>query len=199
MPTGVALRDARTQLFTAAERVLARDGASGLTSRAVTEEAGVAKGVLHRHFTDFDDFLAELIRDRIARLEQERSRLEEAVGRANVVSNLVGMLTRIFSPTALGLVAVINSRDGLRARLRKTTPRGIPIFTEATATLASYLSAERSAGRLLPQADTDALAFTLIGTGHLLFAGELGALPDVTAVTEVVASIIVGVEPGARP
>nr|MDQ6938034.1 TetR family transcriptional regulator [Actinomycetota bacterium] len=54
MPTGVALRDAREQLFHAAERVLLRAGPNALTSRAVTTEAGVAKGVLHRHFADFD-------------------------------------------------------------------------------------------------------------------------------------------------
>ncbi|MEY9997042.1 hypothetical protein ABIE67_009074 [Streptomyces sp. V4I8] len=46
MPTGVHLRDARQQLFDAAERVLLRDGPNGLTSRAVTDEAGCAKGVL---------------------------------------------------------------------------------------------------------------------------------------------------------
>ena len=35
MPTGVAIRDPRGQLFGAAERVLLRDGPSGLTSRSV--------------------------------------------------------------------------------------------------------------------------------------------------------------------
>lgn len=199
MPTGVALRDARAQLFAAAERVLVRDGVSGLTSRAVTEEAGVAKGVLHRHFTDFDNFLAELIRDRIAQLEYEASGLEAAVGEGSLVSNLAGALTSIFTPITRGLIAVISSRDGLRAQLRETTPRGVPILTEAAAILSSYLDAERRVRRLIPQADTDTLAFTLIGTGHLLFAGELGAPPDPTAVEEVVASIIVGAEPGVRP
>jgi AcrR family transcriptional regulator len=67
VPTGVALRDAREQLFDAAERVLLRDGPSALTSRAVTTEAGCAKGVLHRHFADLDAFLAELVLDRIGR------------------------------------------------------------------------------------------------------------------------------------
>ena len=61
MPTGVALRDAREQLFDAAERILLRDGPNALTSRAVTTEAGCAKGVLHRHFTDFDAFLTDLV------------------------------------------------------------------------------------------------------------------------------------------
>src|SRR5689334_3785252 len=67
VPTGIALRDVREQLFDAAERVLLRDGAAALTSRAVTTEAGVAKGVLHRHFADFDAFLAELVLDRAGR------------------------------------------------------------------------------------------------------------------------------------
>src|SRR6202451_4142304 len=68
MPTGVRILDAREQLFGAAERVLLRDGPNALTSRAVTTEAGCAKGVLHRHFADFDAFLAELVLDRIARI-----------------------------------------------------------------------------------------------------------------------------------
>ena len=69
MPTGVALRDVREQLFDAADRVLLRDGPSGLTSRAVTDEAGVAKGVMHRHFDDFDAFLAEFVLDRVNRMD----------------------------------------------------------------------------------------------------------------------------------
>jgi AcrR family transcriptional regulator len=199
MPTGVALRDARAQLFAAAERVLTHDGVSGLTSRAVTAEAGVAKGVLHRHFTDFDNFLAELIRDRITALGQEASHLENKVGADSVISNLTTALTLIFTPTALALIAVISSRDAVRTQLRETTPHGVPMFTEATVMLSSYLRAERDVGRLLPDADADALAFTLIGTGHLLFAGKLGGLPDMEAVDEVVKSIIVGAQPGIRP
>ena len=87
MPTGVALHDPREQLFAAAERILLRDGPQALTSRAVTTEAGCAKGVLHRHFADFDDFLAALVRDRIAQLgpqagcEQARSASHHAAQR----------------------------------------------------------------------------------------------------------------------
>jgi AcrR family transcriptional regulator len=61
------LRDARQQLFDAAERVLLRDGPNGLNSRTVTDEAGCAKDVLHQHFTDFDVFLTDLVPDRGAR------------------------------------------------------------------------------------------------------------------------------------
>jgi AcrR family transcriptional regulator len=72
VPTGVAvIRDVRGQLFDAAERILLRDGPIALSTRAVTTEAGCTNGVLHRHFHDFDDFLAELVRDRIARMDSQ--------------------------------------------------------------------------------------------------------------------------------
>ncbi|WP_166979135.1 hypothetical protein [Paramicrobacterium fandaimingii] len=41
-------------------------------------------------------------------------------------------------------------------------------------------------------ADVNVLALSLVGTGHLLFAGELGATPDRSAVDEIVESIMVG-------
>src|ERR1700722_16455221 len=88
MPTGVAIRDPRGQLFEAAERILLRDGPAGLTSRSVTAEAGVAKGVLHRHFADFDDFLAELALARVARIASQADGLRAAAGRATVAGNL---------------------------------------------------------------------------------------------------------------
>ncbi|MGC4893881.1 TetR/AcrR family transcriptional regulator [Micromonospora sp. DT31] len=65
MSSSSSSRDPRQQLFDAATRVLTRGGVAALTSRAVTDEAGVAKGVLHRHFADFDAFLVDLVLERI--------------------------------------------------------------------------------------------------------------------------------------
>ena len=55
------------------------------------------------------------------------------------------------------------------------------------------------ARRILPHANPGILAQTLIGTGHLLFAGDLGAIPDDSAVREIVEAIVVGAEPGVGP
>lgn len=181
MPTGVALQDAREQLFDAAERVLLRDGANALTSRAVTTEAGCAKGVLHRHFADFDAFLAELVRDRIARIDGQATALREAAGTGTVTDNLTNALTTLFESIAVAMVGLVTSRDALRARLRQTTPTGIPVLTEAAAMLSSYLTAERDLGRIAQHADVATLAPTLIGAGHLLFAGRQDASPETTA------------------
>ncbi len=65
MPRGQAIPDAPAALFDAADRILARQGPEGITSRALTDEAGVAKGVLHNHFHDLDGFLASYAADRI--------------------------------------------------------------------------------------------------------------------------------------
>jgi AcrR family transcriptional regulator len=170
MPTGVAIRDPREQLFAAAERVLLREGPNGLTSRAVTTEAGVAKGVLHRHFADFDAFLAELVLDRIARLD--RLALREAAGTGTVADNLTAALTDVFGPLAVAIVGLITFRDGLRARLRRAGLPGVPLLAQATAVIAAYLAAERDLGRIAADVDVDTLAPTLIGSAHLLFAGR---------------------------
>lgn len=193
MPTGVAMRDARRQLFEAAERVLLRDGPSELTSRAVTTEAGCAKGVLHRHFTDFDDFLAELVLDRGARLDGQATALRDRAGTGTVAGNLTGALTEFFGPVAVAIVALVTFRDELRTRLRRTTPAGIPLLTEATAMVAAYLTAERGLGRIAAGADVDSLAPTLIGAGHLLFADRSGTAPEAGAVRKVVTAVLAGV------
>ncbi|MEU8801206.1 TetR family transcriptional regulator [Spirillospora sp. NPDC048819] len=190
MPTGVAMRDAREQLFDAAERVLLRDGPSALTSRAVTTEAGCAKGVLHRHFTDFDGFLAELVLDRIAGLDARSAALRESAGTGTVAGNLTGALTDLFGSVAVAIVGLIISRDALRARLRETRPTGVPLMTEATAMIASYLTAERDLGRVRADADITTLAPTLIGAAHLLFADRKGTPPDAEAVRRTVATVI---------
>lgn len=198
MPTGVALRDARSRLLAAGERVLLRDGPAGLTSRTVTEEAGVAKGVLHRHFADFDDFLAALIRERIAAVDAMSVDLGDQAGRWTVIENLSTALARMFDPLGLAVVRLVLSRDGLRARLRTGARQGIPVLTEGADGLAEYLAAEQRVGRIRADATPAVLANALIGTGHLLFAAELGGLPDESAVHEVVEGIIVGAEPGVH-
>jgi AcrR family transcriptional regulator len=192
VPTGVAIRDVRAQLFDAAERVLLQAGPNALTSRAVTTEAGVAKGVLHRHFADFDAFLAELVEDRIARLSRQAAALRESAGTGTVAGNLTGALTDLLGPVAVAIIALITFRDDLRARLRRTGHPGVPLLTEAAAMLASYLAAERDQGRIAADADVGTLAPTLLGAAHLLFAGRDSPPPPPEAVRKVVTTVIAG-------
>ncbi|MEU8302209.1 TetR family transcriptional regulator [Actinomadura sp. NPDC048955] len=193
MPTGVAMRDVREQLFDAAERVLLRDGPSALTSRAVTTEAGCAKGVLHRHFADFDAFLAEFVLDRVDRMDAETAALRDAAGTGTVVGNLSEALRAVYASVAVAIVPLITFRDELRARLRRTWPAGVPVLTEAVEMIASYLSAERDLGRIAADAEVDLLAPTLVGAGHLLFADRTAPPPDDEAVRRTVTGVVAAV------
>mgnify|MGYP003287785050 CR=1 FL=1 len=194
MPTGVAIHDPREQLFDAAERILLRNGPSALTSRAVTTEAGCAKGVLHRHFADFDAFLAELVLDRIGRIDDQAAALRDSAGTGTVAGNLTDALLALFGSVAVAIVGLITFRDDLRARLRQARPAGgVPVLTEATAMIAAYLAAERDLGRIAADADVGTLAPTLIGAGHLLFADRAATPPEPAAVHKVVTTVIGGV------
>ncbi|VVJ24840.1 Transcriptional regulator [Amycolatopsis camponoti] len=192
MPTGVHLRDVRQQLFQAAERVLLRDGPNALTSRAVTAEADVAKGVLHRHFTDFDAFLAELVKDRIARLKDQAALLEASAGTRTVATNLLDALTELFDPVSVALTSLVFFRDELRTRLRRPADGdGLPFLTEAREMLSTYLAAERAQGRLAADAEVDSLALSLIGASHLHFAGRRPhTLPDPAELKKLTNTII---------
>ncbi|GAA1403784.1 TetR/AcrR family transcriptional regulator [Kitasatospora putterlickiae] len=191
MPTGVHLRDARQQLFDAAERVLLRDGANGLTSRAVTDEAGCAKGVLHRHFTDFDAFLTDLVLDRLTQLDTQASALRESAGTGVPADNLTNALISLFGPIPVAIIPLITFRDELRARLREAMPGGgIAILAQAATAISAYLSDERELGRIAADADIDSLTLSLVGGGHLLFTDRDSGPPATAAVHKFVTAVI---------
>jgi AcrR family transcriptional regulator len=191
VPTGVHLRDARQQLFDAADRVLLRDGPNGLTSRAVTDEAGCAKGVLHRHFNDFDTFLTDLVLDRAAQLEVQASTLRASAGTGTVAANLTSALTMLFGPVPLAIIPLITFRDELRALLRQARPGGgMAILAEATTAISTYLDAERELGRIASDTDIDSLTLSLVGGGHLLFATRDHDPPTTAAVEKFVAAVV---------
>ncbi|MFC8069507.1 TetR/AcrR family transcriptional regulator [Streptomyces sp. NPDC057293] len=191
MPTGVHLRDARQQLFDAAERVLLRDGPSGLTSRAVTEEAGYAKGVLHRHFVDFDAFLTDLVLDRAAQLETQASALRESAGTGTVAKNLTDVLVALFGPVPMAIIPLITFRDELRARLRQAGPGGgTAILGQAATAISAYLADERALGRIAADADIDSLTLSLVGGGHLVFTDRGPGPPATEAVEKLVTAVV---------
>ncbi|MFD6924679.1 hypothetical protein ACFV99_31270 [Streptomyces sp. NPDC059944] len=104
----------------------------------------------------------------------------------------------MFGPLALGMLGLVVARDVPRARLRLATPIGLPVLTEAAAMIGVYLRAERDLGRIAPDADTDTLALTVVGTGHLRLAGRKDATPDPEAVRRMVDSVVAGVLREAR-
>jgi AcrR family transcriptional regulator len=190
VPTGIAIRDPREQLFDAAERVLLRSGPSALTSRAVTDEAGVAKGVLHRHFADFDVFLADYLLDRARRVGEQEERLRARAGTGDLVDNLAEELTAFFGSVAQHVLVLVTFRDGVRARLRAAGVRGLPVLAEGMQLVASYLEAERGLGRLPADTDIQLKTLMLVGSAHLAFAGQDDEPPAFSEVRRFVAEAL---------
>jgi len=188
LPTGVHLRDVREQLFGAADRLLVQGGASALTSRAVTAEAGVAKGVLHRHFDDFDALVADYVLDRVDKMDERAKALLGAAATGEVVDNLAEAISAVFGSVAVAIVALVTFRDDLRRRLRETWPAGVPVLTDAAIMIKNYLERERELGRV-GEIDADGAAHMLIGTAHLLFA-DRDAPPGAEAVRRMVRSVL---------
>ncbi|MFF1924249.1 TetR family transcriptional regulator [Streptomyces sp. NPDC058221] len=177
-PRGVAMPEVRERLFAAAERVLAREGPGALTSRAITGEAGCAKGVLHAHFAGLDEFVADLVLDRFAHTAREAEALRGRAGEDTVAGNLTQVALALLdssSPTVAGLAL---TRPAASLRVREALEAGAPGFSAVQDSIARYLEAEQRLGRLAAGADTAAVALAVVGTAHhLLMTGWPGA-PD---------------------
>ncbi|MEU6948975.1 TetR/AcrR family transcriptional regulator [Streptomyces sp. NPDC046316] len=175
-PRGVATPNVRERLFEAAEAVLEREGPAGLTNRSVTEEAGCAKGLLYNHFTDLDDFVAQLVLDRFRRVAEEVAPLPGRAGEGAVLENLTEAALALLGSHGAVIAAVALSRRGVTERVEEAWAGGAPGPTAVENALAAYLEEEQRRGRVGSAVDCPMLALAVTGTvHHLLMTG--GARP----------------------
>ncbi|MFG2291814.1 TetR/AcrR family transcriptional regulator [Streptomyces sp. NPDC048603] len=167
-PRGVAIPDLRERLFAAAERVVARDGALALTSRAITTEADCAKGVLHTHFAGLDEFVAELVLDRFARSARQAEALDAKVGRGTVTANLQEVVLALLEALPPAVVGLAMTRPAAALHTRQGFQAGAPAFDAIQQAFTAYLGAEQRGGRLPAGTDTASIALALVGTTHHL-------------------------------
>ena len=192
MARGVAIPEVREQLFAAADRVLARDGPAALTTRAVTAEAGVANGVLHRHFRDLDEFLAAFVASRLEGIADGAAALPGRAGHGTINDNLTEATVAVFGPGAQALMSLVAAKPELGAALEHATgrPGGLGDIERY---FAAYLDAEQKLGRIGPGADTETLAFTLLGTvHHLVITRQADAPGFEQRVWRIVAALVAG-------
>ena len=196
MPRGVAIPEVREQLFAAADRILGRAGPAGLTTRAITAEAGVANGVMHRHFRDLDAFLAEFAASRLAAIAGTAASLPSRAGQASVAANLTDAALTLFGANALALMNLVAARPGVAPALEHAATGPGGGIGDVEGHVAAYLDAEKDLGRIAPGTDTQALAFTLIGAIHHLVITSPGGLPDLPQrVRRIVTALIAGMGP----
>jgi AcrR family transcriptional regulator len=191
MPRGTAMPAAREQLFDATDRLLRRDGPTGIATRAITDEAGVAKGILHNHFGDLDTFLAAYVDDRISRLAEQAQALPALAGQHTLIDNLTTAMVGLFGSGAASVAALMAARPSLQAQLGKATSGSDSVFNDLTRAIAAYLVAEERLGRLTAtEGEADTLAFTLVGATHHLFFSRGLEPVDPNDVKRIVAGLL---------
>jgi AcrR family transcriptional regulator len=191
MPRGTAMPSVREQLFDATDRLLRRDGPTGIATRAITDEAGVAKGILHNHFGDLDTFLAAYISDRISRLAEQAQALPALAGQHTVIDNLTTAMVDLFGSGAASVAALMAARPSLQAQLSKTRSGSESVFDDLTRAIAAYLIAEKQLGRVTASdAEAETLAFTLVGATHHLFFSRGLEPVDPNDVKRIVAGLL---------
>lgn len=154
--------DRRALLLDAALRVIARVGIAALTTRAITEEAGMRQGVFHYCFRDKNEMLAELIALTVSRLIEDSSVVNVVKGdfSATVRFTLRALWTKISAtPTshlALYELTLHAMRDPELAALAQRQYEG---YLAAASRLLGTLAQEAGIRWLVP---TDTLARTLV-------------------------------------
>ncbi len=189
-PRGVTTTQPRELLFAAAERVLGREGPAGLTSRAITTEAGCAKGLLHAHFAGLDEFVAELVLDRFARAAGQAGRLPGRAGEGAVAENLGAVAFALLAEAGPAIAGLAMARPAAALRVRQAWESGVPGFAAIEESIATYLAAEQQRGRVPAAVDCGACALALVATvHHLLMTGWAGAPDAESQVARVVAAL----------
>jgi AcrR family transcriptional regulator len=151
-PRGVATLDLRPRLFEAADRVLERDGPTGLSSRAITAEAGTATGLLFR----------------MSSVHLLASGFVERAGSGTVADNLTEAALALL-PMASRLFEIVHARPSLVPQLvASRMAHGSAGLEEIEREFARYLDAERRLGRIAPDADIESIALALASTVHEL-------------------------------
>ncbi|KPC64269.1 TetR/AcrR family transcriptional regulator [Streptomyces chattanoogensis] len=198
-PRGVTTPDVRERLFAAAERVLEKDGPGALTSRAITTEAGCAKGLLHAHFAGLDEFVAELCLDRFARTATKAQALVELTGQGSVTANLDAVALALLDSGGPVIASLAMTRPAAALRISEALEGGAPGFTAIQEAITSYLEAERRLGRVADTVDPPTAALAIVGTAHHLLMTSWPGTPEPRAQITRLVTVLMGSRPEERP
>jgi AcrR family transcriptional regulator len=174
-----ATEELRASLIDNARQLIAREGASALTMRALATDAGCAVGLPYKVFANRDELVIEILHAEFARLAGAYDDLLARAGKGTVGGNLAWFAELLLASPAVGLAHEVSSDEALSeavaARIHET---GVGPGAWETA-FAGYLAAEKRAGRIARDVNEDAFGFLLAGALHnLIMSG--GAYPRPT-------------------
>ncbi len=195
-----ATEELRSSLVEHAKRLVARDGASALTMRALAAEAGCSVGLPYKVFTDRHELVLEILNSEFARLGGAEDDLVARAGTRTVGGNLAWYAELLLASTSVALVREVTGdealADAFATNVHKT---GLGPGAWAGA-FAAYLAAEQRAGRVAADVDVDAFGFLLAGAVHnLIMSGEPYPRPSRRQLRRLLDGTAAAIAPRQRP
>ncbi|HVP54845.1 MAG TPA: TetR/AcrR family transcriptional regulator [Candidatus Eisenbacteria bacterium] len=156
----------RKHIVQAAERVLLKEGLSGVTTRQISREAGCSEGALYVHFRGRLELLLAVLEESLAEMLGPLQALHDRVGRGSPHSNLRVALAGIFRfhQRAMPFSAGLFAEPVLHAAYRQSLARqgkGPHLSIKA---LELYISAEQRIGRVDPEVNPGTAAYLLMSS-----------------------------------
>ena len=169
----------RAALLEHAQRLVSRDGASALTMRALSAEAGVSLGLLYKIFADRREIVDEIVAAEMRRFGAAAESLLTRAGSYTVGDNLIWFASIVLNSPAAPLAQELHADDQRLESAAKVAERTGLSPTSFPALLADYLTAEQRAGRVRDNIDCQAFGFLIAGALHnLLIAGPAWPRPQ---------------------
>lgn len=126
---------ARQRLIDATIAVAERDGTDGLTTRAITAEAGVSPGMFYGHFQSKESLLAAVVDDRVDQLTTLfAAEIDMGAPLGTVVREVLHELVQVADLRALAAFRANTSTDEGRATQRRINRRIVEAFSPIVAT-----------------------------------------------------------------
>ena len=179
----------RATLLMHAQQLVAREGASALTMRALAAEAGCAVGLPYKVFANREDLVAELIRAEFIRARTAFDELVAAAGTGTVGGNLVRYAELLLDSPAIPLAAEVRHDQTVSQAVNESADEtGVVAALETT--VSDYLGAEKRLGRVDPGVDETAFGFLIAGAIHnLLMSGSPYPRPSAEQLARMLAAV----------
>jgi AcrR family transcriptional regulator len=177
--TAETTQELRAALLEHAQRLVSRNGASGLTMRALAAEAGVSLGLPYKIFADRREIVDEIVSAELRRFGAAAENFLARAGTHTVGDNLIWFASIVLNSPAAPLAHELHADDQRLESATSVAERTRLSPTSFPAVLADYLTVEQRAGRVRDDIDCEAFGFLIAGALHnLLIAGPGWTHPE---------------------
>ncbi|MCF3135846.1 TetR/AcrR family transcriptional regulator [Streptomyces olivochromogenes] len=202
-------KPARIRILDAAHELMLTVGLARATTKEIARAAGCSEAALYKYFTSKEELFVRVLTERLPQLAPLLRSLAAEPGQGTLEENLteIARQAALFYEQSFPIAASLYAETQLKRRHDDALRQMGAGPHRPIEGLDAYLRAERTAGRVRPDADTFAAASLLLGAcaqrAFAYEATETGALPEVEDFARRLARTLLGgisvADAAARP